>query len=58
MEVVDVAAEQRWTTWKLEAARLDTLRAARMHQLFAVVFLAPVLWLLWRLFTGSLEPAS
>lgn len=34
MEVIDVAAEQRWTAWKLEGARLEAMRAIRMRKLF------------------------
>lgn len=48
-DVVDVAAEQRWTAWKLEGARLEAIRASRMRTLFTTVVVASVLWLLWSL---------
>jgi hypothetical protein len=46
---IGAAAEQRWTAWKIEGARLDVVRADRMRQLFVAAGLAPMLWLLWRL---------
>ena len=49
MNTFDAAAEQRWTAWKLEGGRADGIRANRMRQLFIVIGLAPVLWLLWSL---------
>ncbi|HEX6162979.1 MAG TPA: hypothetical protein VFZ31_06430 [Vicinamibacterales bacterium] len=48
-EVVDIAAEQRWTAWKTEGARLDAIRAGRMRTLFATVGFAAIGWLLWSL---------
>jgi hypothetical protein len=48
-DVLEVAAEQRWTAWKLEGARLDARRAGRMRIVFAALVLASVLWLVWRL---------
>lgn len=47
--IVDVAAEQRWTAWKLEGARLDVRRANRMRTLFLTAGLAAIVWLLWSL---------
>ena len=49
IDVIDEAAEQRWTAWKLDAARRDVLRARWMRKLFAALVLAPAVWLLWRL---------
>lgn len=48
-DVLDVAAEQRWTRWKLEGARLEAIRAGRMRKLFAAVGLASIVWLLLNL---------
>jgi hypothetical protein len=48
-DILDAAAEQRWTDWKLDNARLEAIRAGRMRIVFTVVGLASVLWLLWSL---------
>lgn len=48
-DVVDIAAEQRWTAWKIEGARLDAIRASRMRAVFATAGIASILWLLWSL---------
>jgi hypothetical protein len=49
IDVIDTAAEQRWTAWKVEGARRDAVRADRMRKVFATLALTSVLWLLWRL---------
>jgi hypothetical protein len=49
IDVLDVAAEQRWTAWKIEGARLEAIRASRMRKVFVTVGLASILWLLWSL---------
>ena len=48
-DLVDVAAEQRWTAWKIEGARLEKIRAGRMQKLFTMAGLGSILWLIWRL---------
>ena len=48
-ELIDVAAEQRWTAWKTEGARLEAIRAGRMRALFTTVGIGVVVWLLWSL---------
>ena len=48
-EIIDVAAEQRWTLWKLEGARRDAIRAGRMHKVFVAAGFACVVFILWRL---------
>lgn len=45
-DVIDLAAEQRWTRWKLEGRRLDAVRAGRVRILFAAAGVASTLWLL------------
>jgi len=47
--VLDVAAEGRWTAWKIEGARLEAIRAGRMRILFMTVGIASVLFLFWSL---------
>lgn len=48
-DVVDVAAEQRWTAWKAEGARQDARRTSRMRNVFLTAGIAAILWLLWSL---------
>jgi hypothetical protein len=48
-DIVDVAAEQRWTAWKAEGARLDARRASRMRNVFMTAGIAAIVWLLWSL---------
>jgi hypothetical protein len=46
---VDAAAEQRWTAWKTEGARVEAIRAGRMRTLFMTVATCGIVWLLWSL---------
>ena len=48
-DFIDVAAEQRWTAWKTEGARLEAIRASRMRALFMAVGIGGIAWLLWSL---------
>jgi hypothetical protein len=48
-DVLDAAAEQRWTAWKLEGARRESVRAGRMRKVFAALGIISVVWLFWRL---------
>ena len=48
-DVIDLAAEQRWTRWKLEGRRLDAVRAGRVRILFAAAGVASIAWLLLNL---------
>ena len=45
--MIDAAAEQRWTAWRLQGVRRDAVRVERMRALFVVALLAPMLWLIW-----------
>ena len=47
--LLDAAADQRWTDWKIEGARLDAIRAGRMRKLWTTVGIVSVVWLLWSL---------
>lgn len=47
-DIIDDAAEQRWSDWKSEGARRDLNRSGRMQKLFIALVIAPVLWLIWR----------